>query len=179
MKHVIIIYGNIAAGKSTVAKALSKHLKDYRICNLDEYRIYVEDHLRFNNLIDRDHKAEYLCRKAMIESDKIIYETTAVTKYFELMKRELKARGYKLSYVYLNISIEESLDRYFKRRYEQNYKEAEFAFSGKYSLLDGIKRFDKKQRVIKKDLVFQSSDNTDRIISEILQSHIFSAVVSS
>lgn len=176
-KLVIVIYGNVGSGKTTVSKKLNKLLPEFDYINLDDFRLYVEDNLEYSDLMERDCIAENLCEERLCHgSNKIIFETTRVTKFFQQVERHIYFynQGYEkiiFFFVYLKISPDVSYKRFTERLKQHGHRQAKFVHSDKYSIIDGIRYFHEKQSRTTFNLFFESDKlSADSIVRAIVKS---------
>ncbi|WP_460444383.1 AAA family ATPase, partial [Amycolatopsis magusensis] len=146
MKQAIIIYGNIASGKTTLSKLLKASLgEEYKTVNLDECRVKVFGQDLGIGPIQQDLKAQELCLLEM-EGKNLIYETTAVTRFFDKARKHLRAQGYKLFFVWLECKPSECYDRYSERKASGHFQ-APFAYGkDKTDIRECISYFNYEQK---------------------------------
>lgn len=175
-KLVIVIYGNVGSGKTTVSKKLNKVFPDFDYVNLDDFRLYVEDNLEYSDLMERDCIAENLCEERLCHgSNKIIFETTRVTKFFQQVERHIYFynQGYEkinFFFVYLKVSPDVSYKRFNERLTQPGYRQAKFVHSDKFSIVDGIRYFHNKQSQTTFNLSFDSDKlSADDIVRTIVK----------
>jgi predicted kinase len=93
MKNLIIIFGNIASGKSTFCEALKIVVQgDYKHICLDEYRLkYANTPNMFP--IERERAAEKDCLNALLNTQNVIWETTFITRFAKNAYAQIKQQG--------------------------------------------------------------------------------------
>jgi predicted ABC-type ATPase len=170
MKQVIVIFGNIASGKSTVSQLLAKALPTHKLINLDAFRVEVFRAKQGNGPIHADQIAQDLCLNEMKRTSRpIIYETTAVTRFSDRAFAYLRSRGYQLVFVHLRCSPETCLSRYQARKLE-GHVQAPFAYGGKKSdIWQSIGYFHDEQARIRPNVHFDTETlPSDQIAQAII-----------
>ena len=137
MNHALIIYGNIASGKSTVCKYLAELLPDYNHVCLDDDRLKLWEEQPHLGAGQRDMKAQERCLTRL--EGNLIYETTAVTRFYERSARKLKSQGYEFHFVHLFCPVSKCLERY-NQRVQSGKIQAPFAW-GKYTIEESMYYF--------------------------------------
>ena len=74
---VIIVFGNLASGKTTVCKALLKHLHDFSFISADNVRMKFENDFNFKN----ESLARTIYESELMISKNVIWETTLSGKF--------------------------------------------------------------------------------------------------
>jgi len=137
----IIIYGNIASGKSSVCRQLAELLPDHRHVCLDDHRIKCWEENPSLGAGQRDLVAQRNCLQDL--HGKLIYETTGVTRFFRQAKKVLDAAGQRLIYIHLDCPPHLCIRRY-QGRLSRGHIQAPFAW-GNYSIEQSIYYFHEKQ----------------------------------
>jgi len=153
MKEAIVIYGNIASGKSTFAAALAKSNPAYHYLCMDALREKTYFDSKQNAFcIDRE------CEKKLIEQisshDKIIYETTAATKIFRRALSMLNARKFSIQMVYIQCHPDVCFQR-FQARKQGRKMQVPPAISG-MTVRECITHFSAIHTTIRKDIIINS-----------------------
>lgn len=149
-KICIIVYGNIASGKSTFSKNLLQKIPGYKYVCLDQIRLDYYKAFPEINSIARERKCEEECLKQILESRLLIYETTAATLFFNRIKMRLKGH-FKVIYVYINCPTYECAHR-FDCRKRNGYKSIAPPFNNRMSISECISHFHEKHYHVKVDL---------------------------
>lgn len=153
-KICIIVYGNIASGKSTFSKNLLEKIPGYNYVCLDQIRLAFYKTFPEMNAIARERKCEEECLKQILESRLLIYETTAATLFFNRIKMRLKAH-FKAIYVYINCPTYECANRFdFRKR--NGYKAIAPPFKSKMTIRECISDIHAKHYNVKTDLELNS-----------------------
>lgn len=110
--RTILVYGNIASGKTTLCKKLAKVMPDYVYVCQDEIRdeIFREGLRGFE--LENESKKRLL--EELSRADKVIYETVGRSVIFKKAHDLVKKRG-KVVYVKVECSVEECLVRFDTR----------------------------------------------------------------
>lgn len=106
-KIVILVVGNMAAGKSAFARALSEKLAGFQLLCLDDYREAAE-----GIGMVREHSAVQNFLADAEKLEKIIYETTAFGKTYAIAKRLFSKANAKVITFKLNCSPETCHSRF-------------------------------------------------------------------
>lgn len=109
-KTVIIIAGNIASGKTALAKELQKQLKRFVILSMDAERFAASA-----EGLAREQQAEHALLEKLLQHDRIIYETTAFGKIYKVAEKLFIKEKAKLVRLKLSCHPDECLRRYQER----------------------------------------------------------------
>ena len=90
MKKLIIIFGNMGSGKSTLCAALAAVLPDFTSLGMDDYRRSVRDEHPDRNAFWIEREAEKQCAEALSENADMIWETTGASRFFLREWRRLR-----------------------------------------------------------------------------------------
>lgn len=80
-KICLVVYGNIASGKSTFSKNILEILRDYNYVCQDKIRLEWYNKYPEINGITRERKCEEDCLKQILKSRLLVYETTGATLF--------------------------------------------------------------------------------------------------
>jgi adenylate kinase family enzyme len=138
----LLIYGNIASGKSTIARSLADQLNGYRYVCLDDTRKELWIEQPDLGAGQRDLIAQDRCLEKL--HGRVVFENTAVTRFFKRAKEKL--RDQELVYIYLYCPVATCLRRY-NARLAGGKIQAPFAW-GKYSIEQSMYYFDARQKSI-------------------------------
>lgn len=163
--NCIIIFGNIASGKSTLVNQLKIDIKfkNYKFVCLDDIR---ESLLCKNNnynevLLHHDSLKE--CEKQLLSNTNIVYETTATSMFYKQIKHILDAT-YNTFYVFLNCEPYICESRFTKRPYQSRPP-----FTKNITIKSAIMDLNLKQRRMHKDLVLDSQNNSvEKLLEQLL-----------
>jgi len=161
----VVVYGNIASGKSSFAKELVKLLPGFKYVCMDQVRI--DCYLNGPQLrsIEFERKCEKLCENMLKLNNHIVYETTGVSQFAKSMLVEL-SRNFLIFYIFLDCPADLCLRRYQSRK-QGGYFSIAPAFSDRLSIGAFINKVADQQRGMKKDVVLRS----DRLsVFEMLKS---------
>ncbi|MGB0521419.1 MAG: AAA family ATPase [Flammeovirgaceae bacterium] len=111
-KLVIIIAGNIASGKSSLAKVLAQKLAGFTILSMD-----AERWASSGEGLAREQAAGHALLQKLLQHERIIYETTAFGKNYQVAMRLLAKEKAKLVQLKLHCHPDECLRRYRERGY--------------------------------------------------------------
>jgi predicted kinase len=138
----IIIYGNIASGKSTIARYLANKLEGYRYVCLDDTRKELWMEQPDLGAGQRDLIAQDRCLKEL--HGRVVFESTAVTRFFKRAKQKLADQ--ELVYIHLYCPVATCLRRY-NARLASGKIQAPFAW-GNYSIEQSMHYFDARQKQV-------------------------------
>jgi shikimate kinase len=110
-KVAIIIYGNIASGKSTVALLLSKFLPQFKCICPDDIRLETS----LNGSIMSENDVYSAVVKEISQHTELILESTGAGTFFKHYLRLLSATDFKVIRVYLKCSGTVCFKRYQNR----------------------------------------------------------------
>lgn len=161
----IIVYGNIASGKTTVCSLLAEALHTQPI-SLDACRREVFKH-QDCSMRKGESLAQQLCIARLADSNPIVFETTAVTKFFSRAWKHIIKMGFRVLMVYLYSPPQVSLARY-KERQAKGHFQAPFLYKKK-DIETCIEHFDSEQRKMRRDLTIHSIYTPDQIAEKILR----------
>lgn len=80
--QAIVIIGNIASGKTTLAKKLVEQLPDFTYVCLDDIRVGIADTNPDINPVSRDRQAEAQAMKMMDQHRYVIFESTGANLFY-------------------------------------------------------------------------------------------------
>ena len=154
MKTCIVVFGNIASGKSTFSRQLLEHFPDYRHICIDNFRL--EAATRTNLLpIQREKLAKKLCLEAINQADSIILETTAASQFWETMWFALRQVGFKIMSVKIDCPVNICVQRFNNRKFE-GHKSVVPPFKTK-SIVQMMYDIEYKRKLVKADIVIHSA----------------------
>lgn len=109
-KQVIIIAGNIASGKTALAKELLKRLKNFTLLSMDAERWAAS-----GEGLAREQQAEFALLEKLLQQNRILYETTAFGKTFKVIEQLLSKEKATVVRLKLHCHPDECLRRYQER----------------------------------------------------------------
>ncbi len=142
MKKAIIIYGNIASGKSTICRQLAQALPDHRHVCLDDHRVKLWEQHPEMGAGHRDLQAQKSCLEDL--HGPVIFETTGVTRFFRKAKEKLEKSGKNSIYIHLDCPSHICIRRY-QARLASGHIQAPFAW-GNYTIEQSIYYFHERQQ---------------------------------
>lgn len=156
-KICIIVFGNIASGKSSFARALAQELEGFKYICFDQVRIdiYLENHLKRS--IEREEMAKKRCRNLLLNNKLVVFETLAVSDYYNKILPELKQKFNKLIFVKVDCSAFTCKRRYFKRNMDGYFCIAP-PFNQKLSIDEYIDQTDREQKKLNYDIALNSEN---------------------
>ena len=110
-KFAFIIYGNIASGKSSVAKLLAQSLPQFKHLCADDIRIKAS----LSGKILSENELYSLMVEQISQHTQVIFESTGAGNFFKHYLRQFKATGFKIVRVYLKCSPLVCYKRYQNR----------------------------------------------------------------
>lgn len=110
-RKVIIIAGNIAAGKTALAQELIRHLNGFVLLSMDAERFAT-----CGEGLVREQQAEHAFLEKLQQQDRLIYETTAFGKMYQVVEKLLIKEKVKPIRLKLSCHPDECLRRYRERR---------------------------------------------------------------
>jgi dephospho-CoA kinase len=154
MKMCIIVFGNIASGKSTFSRHLLGHFPNYQHICLDDFRLEAARHTDLLP-IQREKLAEKLCLEAITQADNIILETTAASQFWETMWFALRQMGFKTVNVKIDCPVNICVQRFNNRKFE-GHKSVVPPFKTK-SIVQMMYDIEYKRKLVKADIVIHST----------------------
>lgn len=118
-KICIVVYGNIAAGKSTFSKGILQILSGFNYVCLDRIRLDWYNKYPGMNGIARERKCEQDCLNQILQSRLLVYETTAATLFFNRVRPRLRGH-FKTFYIYIKCPVYECAQRFEYRKLSSN-----------------------------------------------------------
>lgn len=153
-KICIVVYGNIASGKSTFSKNILSILKGFNYVSLDRIRVdWYDKHPEMNG-IARERKCEVDCLNQILKSRLLIYETTAATLFFNRVKPRLRGH-FKTFYIYINCPVNECHSR-FDNRKRTGHRQIAPPYKNKMPIREMLYHIDAKHYDVKVDLELNS-----------------------
>lgn len=155
-KIVILVLGNMAAGKTAFACALAQQLTGFQVLCLDDYREaaggigMAREHLAVQNFLADAETVE-----------KIIYETTAFGKTYAIAKRLFSKANAKVITFKLNCSPETCHSRFQVRN-----KHPPFPYT--FNLWDSLWRIHANLKTLKGHELDSESFSTQELIAQVL-----------
>ena len=153
-KICIVVYGNIASGKSTFCKSLLSILTNYNYVCIDEIRIEHYKKYPGMNSVERERNCEKDCEDQIFRSSLLVYETTAASLFFKRIKPRLRGH-FKTFYVYINCPVTECSNRFFNRK-QKGYRHVVSPYKKKMSVIDLLYYCQEKRLDVKVDLELNS-----------------------
>jgi adenylate kinase family enzyme len=139
---IIIIAGNIASGKSTLANYIA-NTHNLHIIGIDKYRNKYQD--------------EFQSRQAMLQDIKLypsfVYETTTANQAHPLFMDEIRKKGTPIFTILVICRQETCLERYKSRPYDRNTLHH-------LDIQKSINRIDQCLRDVLADFVYPSEVST-------------------
>lgn len=163
----IIIIGNIASGKSTLAKLLSQSLSMNIVCVDDKRNQLFQQGL--TSSIKREREAEKLVLEALSNID-CIYESTGVTQLFKRAYNIISKQKECFVVVKLKCSQEQCFLRYNKRKYD-GYFQAPFPFKKGRNIKESIRYIHWELKNIDFDIELESNDIRNKDV-ELIKKYI-------
>lgn len=108
----IVVFGNIASGKSTFCKMLQKEIPYLKYVCIDDFRI-KNRYLVMNEIL-KEKKSESECLDA-IDSDFILFETTGATFFWDRVRVKLIEKEYNITFIKIETSLVDCLIRFRNR----------------------------------------------------------------
>lgn len=154
-KICIIVFGNIASGKSGFARELARELDGFEYICFDQVRIdiYLENHLKRS--IEREEMAKKRCRNLLLSNKLVVFETLAVSDYYNNILPELKQNFNKIIFVKIECSSFTCKRRYFKRNMDGYFCIAP-PFNQKLSIDEYIEKTEREQKQLFYDILLSS-----------------------
>jgi deoxyadenosine/deoxycytidine kinase len=149
---IIEIAGNIASGKSTLAKALSDSL-GYKCVGIDDYRAIGYNESMAKSALYQD----------VFREKHIIYETTTCNKVHNLIEDTCRIRTVPVLKILIWCSADVCLSRFYKRT--ENKK---FPYS--IRIEDSVSFIENQLKYYKPDCYFSESITTEKMAEMVLKS---------
>lgn len=144
--QAIVIIGNIASGKTTLAKKLIEQLPDFAYICLDQLRISVTESLPSLDInpVTRDRTAERIAMGMIDQKRYIIFESTGASQFYHRAIFRMRDK-FQVFTVKLMADTDTLYARYLERR-ERGQFQLQPAHTGSLPMRDLIER---QQNVIK------------------------------
>jgi len=153
-KICIVVFGNLASGKSSFCKELLTILPKYKYVCLDEIRVNLFDKFPNKNIFDREALAKEECKNSILNSQFVIYESTGTSQFFNQLKPRIKAH-FKSIFIFINCPDYECRFR-FERRKQNGYFSIQPAVKKSISISECCTSNQYVYRDMKKDLELDS-----------------------
>lgn len=116
-KACIIVYGNIASGKSTLCQHLLQHqaFARYQYLCLDEIKLETFQKNQQLNPFQLNENAKNVFFEKLQTMPFVVYETLGIGKLYEQAIKHLKSEGYSLLFVYKSCAPQQCLTYYQQR----------------------------------------------------------------
>lgn len=169
----IIIYGNIASGKSTLATLLLKKLHDYSLISLDQLRIEMHHFYHHLSPIARERKAEEKCLHLIGSYNSIIFETTAATRFWKQCFLTMNARNMRMFFVDLHCSANTCIKRFNYRNNNGHFQVAP-PYSKKLTIEQSINSYQRRLHTVHSNIKLDSELlSPAQMLFHILNSPLF------
>lgn len=160
----LVIYGNMASGKSTFCKEIIKYLPDYKYVNLDEKRIEAMN-VAGLTADQREENAKQMCSYDLLNISKTLYETTGATKYFNEIINTISQRSVIL-YVHIKCSKDVCVKRFYKRREAGQQDLIQFSRHSPEAL---IRMYDERYNGMRSHIQIESDNQTtDEMVKKVI-----------
>lgn len=156
MKSCYVIYGNIASGKTTFSKSINELLPNFNFVCIDEIRVNLFKKYPEMNSISRERKAEEECLNKILNSEFLIFETSAASLFYKRLAPRIKAH-FKTYFIYINCPNDECLQRFHYRK-KTGYLQIATPYKNKMSVFECISNFSGAHYSMKKDLELNSAE---------------------
>lgn len=170
-KRCIVVYGNVASGKTTLCQYLLQNplLAEFKHLCLDDIKIeQFKQNQSFNLLAFNE-----LCKNMFFEKLKtmplVIYESLGIGTHYEHTIKYLKANGYELFFMHKTCAPEQCLQYYQQRHSLQDFlkklllvKSKEYAVN--YSYLIQLHAKLTAQSAAQKHLVIEQVEMPESLI---------------
>lgn len=90
--QAIIIIGNIASGKTTLAEAIARELPDFAIVCLDDIRADLMDNYPDMNSVVRERNAEAIALKSIDQNRQVIFESTGTSQFYHRAMNRIREK---------------------------------------------------------------------------------------
>jgi len=153
-----IVYGNVAAGKTTFAEMMKKNLPGFEYAGMDEIRLKWADKYPKMNTKEREKKCETDFLLKVIHSKNLILEHTAINAFFKVVEKRVK-EFFNVYYVHIKCSPEVCEQRYFMRK-AAGHRGIPLPGNNKMSFLESRISMAEKQKKIHADIVLNAEKLT-------------------
>lgn len=127
-KICIVVFGNIASGKSTLSKKIIELLPQFSFACIDNNRRNLFG--KIENSIERERKAEEELIKQIFSRQYVVYETTGTSRLFKSIQFRIRSH-FKTIFIFVNCSVSECVYRF---NYRKNDRMAMPGFKSKLSI---------------------------------------------
>lgn len=163
---MIAIIGNLASGKSTLAKLIHQQLDHYTYLSIDEFRVRFQAHTKRG-----EANAWQALAIAAHKSENIIFESSGTANHFPEVIEKFKKKGGKVLVVQLECSVHECLIRR-RQQLKSGYIPPPFPY--KTNIATSISVIHTRLASAKADLIFNSETHTPEQIFGFLSKNPFS-----
>lgn len=153
-KICIVVYGNIASGKSTFSKNILSILQGFNYVCLDKIRLKWYENYPEMSFIERERRAEEECLNQILNSNLLVYETTAATLFFKRVKPTLDV-NFKTFYIYISCPVYECHNRFDNRKREGHFQVAP-QYKKKMTIREMLIHFESAHYQVKSNLKLDS-----------------------
>ena len=115
-KICLVVYGNLASGKSSFSKEIKKLLPNYSYVCLDEIRIKNMDKFPNKSVYERESISKEECKNEILNSQLVIYESTGTSQLFNQLKNRIRAH-FKTYFIFISCPDYECRKRFENRKY--------------------------------------------------------------
>lgn len=163
----ILVYGNIASGKSAFSEALIQNLHDFRYICLDVVRDELYRSLPNENGLKRENKVHEQCMDQLMKPGAVVFETTAGNKFFQKIHPLLKIKQ-RIVYVYISCPPHLCYLRYVKRL-ETGKKIAPLPYWDMKDIKVLLSEYHNQHRILPVDIELDSSRyETDELVNQFI-----------
>lgn len=160
-KFAFIIYGNIASGKTSVAKLLAQSLPQLKHLCADDIRIEAS----LSGKILSENEVYSLMVEQISQHTQIIFESTGGGNFFKHYLRQFTATGFKVVRVYLKCSPLVCYNRYQNRI---DTSSAMVPMAHPTNIKTSIEHINNKISGLSYDLLFSTEKDTPEFIAKQL-----------
>ena len=157
---IIFIVGNMASGKSSISKELTKKLKGFKHLELDEFRKKHNP----NRTLAGDNKAQMELVEAIKNNKNVIVESTGTGRWYDQYFRHDKHN--KIQVVLLDSTLTLCRERQ-KKRLSEGYEMPPIPSSWSLTFESSLKWMQDKLKYIKKDLKISAKDSIEENVEKI------------
>lgn len=161
-KYAIIIIGNIASGKSTLATLIKKNTPWIEIICIDEIRKQIIEEDPNIDGITRERRAERMALEAIHTGDHIIYESTGTSLFYKRALIALKKR-YTTYIIKINLPQSICYERHIERL-QSNYYTVSPGFKTKLDIRSMMGEIEFELKTAKQNLTLDSEYNKGSLL---------------
>lgn len=155
----IVVYGNIASGKSTFCKELMNELPGYEYINLDQIRLETRA-VEGMSAEWYEDEAKRRCAERLMNDRLTLYETSGASVFFNDVIDAVSSRAV-IVWVYIKCNKDECIKRMYNRR-ASGYREVTIPFDSRLTSERLIELFDSHHKKMISHIILESDKHSTK-----------------